>query len=246
MNSIKIDMAKRYTDRLKTVLKDSLISVFVFGSVARGDDTDKSDIDLMAIVNELPVADHLQKLGIIGRFDELKGHAEFHDISCAIVTKERYQTHLEMRMPREGVNPLKEAIVLYDTGFISGLKEQLESGSISLRDDAYLDYLRYGDIRRSYLMRSIENGNLEDAHSDAVASAAHYLRAYFLYEKGEMIVSKSRLDERIHGECADIAGVYDGILEGALDVEVVLDSLDGIRDWVTGCVFALKNVDEEG
>lgn len=237
MTSIKIDMAKQYTDLLKTVLKDSLISVFVFGSVARGDDTDQSDIDLMAIVNELPVADYLQKLGIIGRFDELKGHAEFHDSSCAIVTKERYQTHLEMRMPREGVNPLKEAIVLYDTGFIGRLKEQLESGSISLRDDADLDYLRYGDIRRSYLMRSIENEDLMAARSDAVASAAHYMRAYFLFEYGEMIVSKIVLVERIHGEGSDVMRLYDGIMEGDFNEDVVLDSLDGIREWVTDRIF---------
>ncbi|MDW7728336.1 MAG: nucleotidyltransferase domain-containing protein [Candidatus Methanoperedens sp.] len=144
MNSIKIDTAKRYTDLLKTVLKDSISSVFVFGSVARGEDTDKSDIDLMVIVDGLPSPDQMEKLGTTGRFDELKGHAEFHDISCVIVTGERYRTHLEMRMPREGINPLKEAMVLYDTGFIAGLKEQVESGSISLREDAYLDYTENG------------------------------------------------------------------------------------------------------
>ena len=55
----------------------------------------------------------------------------------------------------------KQALVLYDTGLMKGLKERLEKGSISLREDVYWDYLRYGDIRRSYLCESIECGNLQ-------------------------------------------------------------------------------------
>jgi hypothetical protein len=81
--------------------------------------------------------------------------------------------------------------------------------------------LRYGDIRRSYLVRSIENEDLEAARSDA----AHYLRAYFLCETGEMIVSKRALVERIH-EHQGIARVYDGVLKGDFDVDAVLDTLD--------------------
>jgi hypothetical protein len=124
---------------------------------------------------------------------------------------------------------------------MKGLKEQLRNGSISLREDAYRDYLRYGDIRRSYLCESIECGNFRDARSDAAASATHYLRAYFLYEYGEMIISKMVLVERIHGECPRIAGVYDGVLKGDFDGDAVMDTLEEIRDWVTGCIFTLKN-----
>ena len=69
--------------------------------------------------------------------------------------------NVEMGMPREGVNPLTEVLVLYDAGLMKGLKERLEKGSISLREDVYWDYLRYGDIRRSYLCESIECGNLQ-------------------------------------------------------------------------------------
>ncbi|MCG7849892.1 MAG: hypothetical protein MIO93_12050 [ANME-2 cluster archaeon] len=60
-------------------------------------------------------------------------------------------------------------------------------------------------------MRSLKYKDVEAARLDAAASAAHYLRAYFLCGTGE------------------------------LDVDVVLDSLDEIRKWMMGYIFALKN-----
>ncbi len=199
MNPLKISLAKQYSTLVETVLGDNLISVFLFGSVVRGEDTEQSDIDIMTVVNEYPTTEQLGKLGRTGRFNEQRGYGKFKDVSCALVTRDRFLTSLEMGAPREGVNPLTEALILYDTGLMKILKEQLDGGSISLRDDAYWDYLRYGDIRRSYLMRSIENGDLGAARSDAGASEAHYIRAYFLYKYGEMIVSKRALVERIPG-----------------------------------------------
>lgn len=148
-----------------------------------------------------------------------------------------FRVNIEMGVPREGINPLTEALVLYDTGLMKGLKEQLRNGSISLREDAYWDYLRYGDIRRSYLCESIEYGNLRDARSDAAASAAHYLRAYFLCEYGEMIISKRVLVERIHEVHPGIAGVYDRVLNGDFHGDEVMDTLEEIREWVTGCIY---------
>jgi predicted nucleotidyltransferase len=240
VNSYKITLAKRYSNLLKNTLDDNLISTFLYGSVVRNEDNESSDIDLMAIVNNSPAPEQLRILGESGRFNEIKGYGEFKEISCAILTHDSFLNLLELGAPREAVNPLREAVVLLDTGFIDDLKKQLEDGHISLRKDAYWDYLRYGDIRRSYLMRSIENGDLEAARSDAAAAAAHYLRAYFLCETGEMIVSKKALVERIH-EHPGIARVYDGVLEGDFDEGVVLDSLDEVRNWVTEHVFALKN-----
>jgi hypothetical protein len=243
VNPHKISLAKQYLRLVETVLGDNLISVFLFGSVVRGEDTEQSDIDIMTVVNEYPSTEQLGKLGRTGRFNEQKGYGKFKDVSCALVKRDIFLSNLEMGAPREGVNPLTEALILYDTGLMTNLKEQLDSGSISLRDDAYWDYLRYGDIRRSYLMRSMECKDLEAARSDAVASVAHYLRAYFLYEYGEMILSKRVLVERIHEECPGIAGVYDGILEGDFDVDIVLEALDEVRDWVSEHIFSLKTAD---
>ncbi len=237
-DSEKINLAVQYANLLKSVLGNNLVSVFLFGSVVRGEDTQDSDIDVMAVVIELPAKAKLKEMGSPDRFNNLKGRGEFEDISCAVVARNVFLVNIEMGMPREGVNPLTEALVLYDTGLMKGLREQLKNGSISLREDAYRDYLRYGDIRRSYLCESIESGNLKDARSDAAASAAHYLRAYFLCECGDMIISKRVLVERIHEEHPGIAGVYDAVLEGDFDWDKVMDTLEEIRDWVTGCIYS--------
>jgi hypothetical protein len=231
----KIKLAVEYANLLRSVLGNNLVSVFLFGSVVRGEDTEDSDIDVMAIVIELPAKAELKEMGSLDRFNNVKGRGEFEDISCAVVARNVFLANIEMGMPREGMNPLTEALVLHDTGLMKGLKEQLRNGSISR------DYLRYGDIRRSYLCESIECGNFKDARSDAAASATHYLRAYFLCECGEMIISKRVLVERIHDVHPGIAWVYDGVLNGDFNVDEVMDTLEEIRDWVTGCIFALKN-----
>ena len=239
-DSKKINLAVQYANLLRSVLGNNLVSVFLFGSVVRGEDTQDSDIDVMAVVIELPAKAELKEMGSLDRFNNVKGRGEFEDISCAVVTRNVFLANIEMGMPREGVNPLMEALVLYDTGLMKELKERLKNGSISLREDAYWDYLRYGDIRRSYLCESIESGNFRDARSDAAASATHYLRAYFLYECGEMIISKKVLVERIYEEHPGIAGVYDRVLNGDFDGDEVMDTLEEIRDWVTDCISALK------
>ncbi|MCX9083772.1 MAG: nucleotidyltransferase domain-containing protein [Candidatus Methanoperedens sp.] len=55
----KIKTAKRYVELLKSTFGDELISSFVFGSVARGEDTSISDIDLKAVLRTPPAGgDH--------------------------------------------------------------------------------------------------------------------------------------------------------------------------------------------
>ena len=76
-------------------------------------------------------------MGSPDKFNNVKGCGEFEDISYAMVTWDVFLTNIEMSVPREGLNPLAEVLVLYDTGLMKGLKEQLKNGSISLREDAY-------------------------------------------------------------------------------------------------------------
>lgn len=227
-NPIKLKLAKQYAELLKSLFDENLVSVFLFGSVARGDDTKHSDIDIMAILNKPPTYSELKKLGKTGRFNEIRGQGKFKEISCAVVLKDRYLALIRERAPREAVNPLREAVVFYDKGFISGLKEKLESGAISLKEDAYVDYLRYGDIRRSCLKESIVEKNVRNARSDAAKAASHYLRAYFLRRYGEMILAKEMLMTRIKEENQAIANLYEKIMRGDYNAELV----EKIREWV--------------
>ncbi|MCD4799356.1 MAG: nucleotidyltransferase domain-containing protein, partial [Methanosarcinales archaeon] len=52
-DSKKIKLAVQYANLLQSVLGNNLVSVFLFGSVVRGEDTEDSDIDVMAVVIEL-------------------------------------------------------------------------------------------------------------------------------------------------------------------------------------------------
>jgi len=129
VNSYKIKLAKRYSDLLKNVLDDNLISTLLYGSVVRNEDNESSDIDLMAIVNKSPAAEQLRILGESGRFNEIKGYGEFKDISCAILTHDKFLNLLELGAPREAINPLREVVVLLDAGFIENLKKLLQYSS---------------------------------------------------------------------------------------------------------------------
>jgi hypothetical protein len=223
---------------LKSTFEDELISAFVFGSVTRGEDTSISDIDLTAVLRTPPAASKLRKIGKTGRFDETVGRGEFRKISCVTVSRGLFLELIRKRAPREGVNPLREAIILHDSGLIGGLKREVELGIISLKDDAFRDYLRYGDIRRLCLARSTWEHNKRNARSDAAKAATHYLRAYFLHKDHEMILSIKRLSKRIKTENRAMAMLYEIILEGDYDKDFV----DAIRNWVAGSISRSSQV----
>src|SRR5437764_1680739 len=48
------ELARRYTDLLRSHLSERLVSVVLFGSVARGDASPASDIDLLIVAEDLP------------------------------------------------------------------------------------------------------------------------------------------------------------------------------------------------
>jgi len=238
INLAKIKTAKRYVELLKSKFGNDLISAFIFGSVARGEDTSISDIDLTAVLRTPPAASQLRKIGKTGRFSETIGRGKFRKISCVTVSQDRFLELVRKRAPREGVNPLREAIILRDSGFIGGLKREVELGIISLKDDAFRDYLRYGDIRRSCLVESAWEHNKRDAHSDAAKAATHYLRAYFLHKERDMILSTKMLRKRIKTENRAISMLYENILEGDYDKDFV----DAIREWVSGSISRSSQV----
>jgi predicted nucleotidyltransferase len=80
INPAKIKTAKRYVELIKSTFGSDLVSVFVFGSVARGEDTSISDIDLTAVLRKPPAASQLRKIGKTGRFGEIIGRGEFRKI----------------------------------------------------------------------------------------------------------------------------------------------------------------------
>lgn len=90
INPAKIKIAKRYMELLKSMFGSDLVCTFVFGSVARGEDTSISDIDLTAVLRKPPNASQLRKIGKTGRFGETVGRGEFSKVSCVTVSRDRF------------------------------------------------------------------------------------------------------------------------------------------------------------
>jgi predicted nucleotidyltransferase len=61
VNSALRRLASRYSEELQRCLGEDLVSVVLFGSVARGEASATSDVDLLIIVRELPRGRFLRK-----------------------------------------------------------------------------------------------------------------------------------------------------------------------------------------
>jgi predicted nucleotidyltransferase len=118
--SILQGLADRYAGLLASVLGDRLVSVVLFGSVARGDVTSMSDIDLLIVATDLPV-------GQFARKRLLAGADEQFEADLAAAERSGIETRLSriVRTPEEAarVIPLyldltEDAQLLYDrSGF---------------------------------------------------------------------------------------------------------------------------------
>ncbi|TRZ92078.1 MAG: nucleotidyltransferase domain-containing protein [Methanosarcinales archaeon] len=78
IQNLYLNYASLIANKLEDILKDDLISVLLFGSAARGDADEGSDIDLLIVA---------EKFGKEGRFEvfngiekDLKASEEYHDL----------------------------------------------------------------------------------------------------------------------------------------------------------------------
>lgn len=134
-------LANKYTQALKEYLRGKLVSVVLYGSVARGEATQYSDIDLLVVVEDLPE----------GRFARLDVLAEA-DKTVEAFLKTLWDKNIYtgftkiLKTPREAerIVPLyldmtEDAIILYDKGnffhnVLERLRERLkELGSVRRR-----------------------------------------------------------------------------------------------------------------
>jgi len=111
MLSDKLKTAKVWTEKVVDVLKDEVLEISVFGSVARGADTEASDLDILIIVKGEP------KKAIDVIFDKL-GDA-FLELAAKGVIVENIVENVEewKKMEKKGFsfarNVKDDRIVLY-------------------------------------------------------------------------------------------------------------------------------------
>lgn len=121
-------LIKDLLDAIKKVLGDSLISVVVYGSVARGEARADSDIDILVIVENLPAS----RVGRVKLFEIAEDMVEHHVaglydrgvyvcFSPIILTPDEVK-----RVPPILLDMIEDAIVVYDPkGFFSKLLDKV-------------------------------------------------------------------------------------------------------------------------
>jgi predicted nucleotidyltransferase len=102
-----IDIVKEFKELLKAVHKDNLKAVILYGSMARGDFDDESDIDVLVVLND--ISDYVEELDKTFQIQyelEMKYDCSFI-ISCVLTTSKDYETKIEplfLNIYREGIS----------------------------------------------------------------------------------------------------------------------------------------------
>ncbi len=121
-------LAREYTEALKETLGDRLVSVALFGSVARGEAGSTSDIDLFVVLEEAPTGMRRRRALLEPARERLTPALE------ALWQQGIYTDFVEIIRSREEarrfhpvyLDMTEEAIILYDkNAFFAGLLERL-------------------------------------------------------------------------------------------------------------------------
>jgi len=99
-----IDIVKEFKELLKSVHKDNLRAVILFGSMARGDFDDESDIDVLVVLND--ISDYMVELDKTFQIQYELGMKYDAVISCILAKSADYESKLDtlfLNIHREGL-----------------------------------------------------------------------------------------------------------------------------------------------
>ncbi|MDP2871694.1 MAG: nucleotidyltransferase domain-containing protein [Bacillota bacterium] len=154
LNGRLLDLARRYAQSAEAVLGDQLVSVVLFGSVARQQCTPTSDIDLIVVLREAPraagprrailepVRASLQPL-----LDDFWREGVFTDFTELIfAVGEARKTH------RLFLEVIEDGVILYDSGgFFAGVLERLGAALRQMgAQRKTVGNLRYWDLKPDF------------------------------------------------------------------------------------------------
>jgi len=147
-------LARTYTNALAESLGDSLVSVVLFGSAARGEAGPVSDIDLLVVVDDLP-SSRLARHEVLRRADE-RVEDELRRLRRQGVLTD---IHPILKTPAEAerITPLyldlvEDARILFDRdGFFARILERLRQSLRTLGARRIeRGHLRYWDLKPDY------------------------------------------------------------------------------------------------
>jgi predicted nucleotidyltransferase len=123
-----LEVARRYTEALKRCFGDRLVSVVLYGSVARSDGTPASDIDLLVVARGLPQSRRARNRTLVALEEEFfsvlaspHGPESHTDISTKIKTPEEAERFTPLYL-----DMTEDATILYDqAGFFQSVLDRL-------------------------------------------------------------------------------------------------------------------------
>ncbi len=151
LNRVLKSLAERYAQLAKEHLGENLVSIALFGSVARGEATTNSDIDLLIVCKDLPKGMFKRHALLEPIKEQLQGELErlwkqgiYADFTELVYTKDEankfHWVYLDM---------LEDAVLLYDDdGFLRGVFERLRKRLSELgAQKKMLGKVRYYDLK---------------------------------------------------------------------------------------------------
>jgi predicted nucleotidyltransferase len=128
LNQILYRLAERYAAAAQSILGDNLVSVVLFGSVARGEAGPGSDIDLLIICRDLPPGAFRRRDVLEPVWESLQADLEqLWEQKCYSDFREVIKTAAEAERPHLlYLDMTDEAVLLFDRGgFFAGVLTQI-------------------------------------------------------------------------------------------------------------------------
>jgi len=100
-----IDIVKEFKELLKSVHKDNLHAVILYGSMARGDFDDESDIDVLVVLDD--ISDYLNELDKTFQIQYELGMKYDVIISCVLAKSRDYESRFDpffLNIHQEGIS----------------------------------------------------------------------------------------------------------------------------------------------
>lgn len=144
-------VAREYANGLQDVLAENLVSVVLFGSVARGEATTSSDIDLLIVMEDLPHG-RFRRLATLepiearltNELERLEEEGICPRLACLVKTRKEAERVIPLYL-----DIVEDGVIFYDKGgffhqVLANVKEKLQSlGSKRLQ----MGRVRYWDLK---------------------------------------------------------------------------------------------------
>lgn len=128
-NKKDLDIAYKFTNEIYKELSSFLKAVVLFGSTARKQETSKSDIDMLVIIDDLSVnlsGDVVEAYRLIIKRTIVRTSTRLHVTTMRLTS---FWNYIRNGDPI-GTNMLREGVALIDTGFFDPLQALLKKGKI--------------------------------------------------------------------------------------------------------------------